>query len=134
MSVLLKLGTALNILPPPPQLDVVWHPLSKDQGGIMGRPTEKVRIRIERRGNRFYVSSNDIEGLWLWGSDFEELMEDVAPAIKHLYKFNRGMDVEVKEGIVSRVVSWFLVRLFKAGRDRYKIYEIGSRHLTSAHG
>jgi hypothetical protein len=100
----------------------------------MGRPTETVRIRIERRGSRFYVSSNDIEGLWLWGSDFEELMEDIAPAIKQLYKFNRGMDVEVKEGLISKFVSGFLVRLFKAGRDRYKIYEIGGRQLTSAHG
>lgn len=100
----------------------------------MTRPTETVRIKVECRSGRFYVSSDDVPGLWLWGSDFEELMEDIAPTIKDLYKFNRGMDVEVKEGMVSKFAGWILIRLFRVSRDRYKIYSIGSQHLTGAHG
>ena len=101
----------------------------------MTRSTETVRIRVEYRSDgRFYVSSDDVPGLFLWGSDFEELMEDIAPTIKDLYKFNRGMDVEVKEGLISKFVSWMFIRLFRASRGSYKKYSIGGQHLTGAHG
>lgn len=66
----------------------------------MTKMTERVRIKVELRKNgRFYVSSDDVPGLFLWGRNFEELMENIAPTIKDLYKFNRGLDVEVREAI-----------------------------------
>ena len=101
----------------------------------MSKATERVRIKIELRKNgRFYISSDDVPGLFLWGSDFEELMQDIAPTIKDLYKFNLGMDVEVKEAMFSRMLSWIFVRLFRASRGSYKTYSIGGQHLTGAHG
>jgi len=98
------------------------------------RPIQTVRIKIAYRSNRFYVSSDDVPGLWLWGSDFGELLKDVGPTIQDLYKFNHGIDVEVKEDLASKFLNWILIHLFRVGRDKYKIYSIGSRQLTRAHG
>ena len=47
-----------------------------------------VNLKIEYRDDRFYVSSADVPGLWLWGKDLDLLMRNVAPAILSLLKYN----------------------------------------------
>lgn len=97
---------------------------------------ETVQVKIAYRGRRYYVSSDDLPGLWLWGDDLDELLGDVGPTITDLYKYNRGVDVEVveiKEGIISRLPSLF-IRLFRKGRDKYAIYPVAGQHLTRAYG
>lgn len=87
---------------------------------------ETVKIKIARRDGRFYISSDDVPGLWLWGSDLGKLFEDVAPTIQDLYRMNRGIDVEVQESIGARLKRWMMlvmmVRLVRTARDEYKIY------------
>ncbi|HEX9626105.1 MAG TPA: hypothetical protein VGA00_04130 [Acidiferrobacterales bacterium] len=56
-----------------------------------------VTIKTESRAGTIYVSSEDIEGLWLWGSDPDLLFRNIAPAIKTLYKHNYGIEVIVTE-------------------------------------
>jgi hypothetical protein len=57
---------------------------------------ETVRIKIEERERCVYVSSDDVPGLWLWGKDQNRVFNSITPAIKALYKHNRGIDVEVE--------------------------------------
>jgi hypothetical protein len=99
------------------------------------QPIETVRIKIERRGDCVYVSSEDVPGLWLWGKDPDQVLNNIAPAIKALYKHNRGIDVEVEEAPVSRLVDRLLRRLIRPRElsDRYRIYPIPGA-LTGAHG
>lgn len=96
---------------------------------------ETVRIKIEHRAGSIYVSSDDVPGLWLWGKDPDQVLNNVAPAIKALYKHNRGIEVEVEEVPVSRVVRWLLRHLLRPSKqsDKYRIYPT-SRTLTGAHG
>ncbi len=56
---------------------------------------ETVQVKIEEREGYVYVSSDDVPGLWLWGKDSNQIFNNIAPAIKTLYKHNRGIDVEV---------------------------------------
>jgi len=107
----------------------------------MGRaqPIEVVRIRIEKRAGSIYVSSADVPGLWLWGKDPERVFKNIAPAIQTLYKYNRGMDVEVRETFVSKLLRWFLARLLRetgaaSQSDAYRIYPAHHNPLTGAHG
>ena len=101
----------------------------------MANRYETVHVKISYRGHRYYVSSNDLPGLWLWGENLDELLDDIGPTIQDLYKYNRGIDVdvEVKEGILSRLPSIF-IRLFRSGRDKYKIYPVAGQTLTRAYG
>lgn len=55
-----------------------------------------VKIRIENRGGCIYVSSDDVEGLWIWGKDPEQVFQNIIPAIQTLYKYNHGIEVEVR--------------------------------------
>lgn len=90
------------------------------------QPLETVRIKVEQRDGRFYISSEDVPGLWLWGSDLRTLFEDVAPTIQDLYKMNRGLDVEVHESMGAKFRRWIMIvmtfGLLRTGRDKYKIY------------
>jgi hypothetical protein len=54
-----------------------------------------VTITAQNRGGTIYVSSDDIEGLWLWGRDPTQLLDSIAPAIQALFKHNHGLDVTV---------------------------------------
>ncbi len=96
---------------------------------------ETVRIKIEHRAGSIYVSSDDVPGLWLWGKDPDQVLNNVAPAIKALYKHNHGIEVEVEEVPASRVARWVLRHLLKPGKpsDQYRIYP-APRTLTGAHG
>lgn len=100
-------------------------------------PIETVRIKISYEDGCFYVSSEDIEGLWLWGHDLEVLFNNIGPAIKILYKYNRGMEVEVRESFSTRISRWLLYRLHKPVRrpstEKLEIYPT-SKQLTAAHG
>jgi len=60
-----------------------------------------VEIRIEvmdspKGGKQYWVTSEDVPGLFLAGSDLAQLYKDIAPAIQTLFKSNRGIDVEVR--------------------------------------
>ena len=100
------------------------------------KPIETVRIEIAKRNDRFYISSVDIPGLWLWGKDLKELFEDLSPSIQYLYKQNRGLDVVVREKPTSRLLRLLLTFLFhsQSRSDKFEIYPRGSQKLTQAHG
>src|SRR6266566_8647290 len=102
----------------------------------MSKKREKVRLAIEVRGNRFYLSSTDVPGLWLWGNDPEVVFKDVGPTIEALYKHTQGMEVKVRETFSSRFKCWLLVKLFKATQasKQPKVYLVSHRHLNQAHG
>jgi predicted RNase H-like HicB family nuclease len=104
------------------------------------QPIETVRIKISCRDGTFYASSDDVEGLWLWGKSPAQLFETIGPAIQTLYKHNRGVEVVVKESFRVKISRWLLVRAYRASRpasseklERYKIYPI-SGHVTAVHG
>jgi hypothetical protein len=63
---------------------------------MVAQSIETVRVNVEYREGCVYVSSNDVPGLWLWGKNSAQVFNNIAPAIKILYKYNRGMDVEVE--------------------------------------
>jgi predicted RNase H-like HicB family nuclease len=54
-----------------------------------------LQIKIELSGGMYYVSSEDVPGLHMAGSDAEKLARNLAPAIKCLMKANKGYDVEI---------------------------------------
>jgi predicted RNase H-like HicB family nuclease len=54
-----------------------------------------IELTVEQRAGYTYVSSKDVPGLHLWGDDEEKVFRNIAPAIKILFKRNRGLDVEV---------------------------------------
>ena len=60
--------------------------------------TAVVRIEFERLGSGYvFASSPDVAGLYLVGDSEEKLSTKIIPAIKQLYKLNRGLEVEVTE-------------------------------------
>ena len=59
------------------------------------QPFEFVSIRVQQKPMGIFISSEDVPGLFLWGSDPEAVLADVVPAIERLYKHNRHLDVEV---------------------------------------
>lgn len=54
-----------------------------------------IEVHFEFRYGRLHVRSEDVPGLYLCGPDTEKVMDDIIPAIKALFKLNRGWDVEV---------------------------------------
>ncbi len=58
--------------------------------------TTVIKLEMEQREGLFYVSSADVPGLHLAGYDMRKVLADVVPAIKYLFKMNRGLDVEVR--------------------------------------
>lgn len=103
------------------------------------RSIGRVRIKIFFKSGRFYATSEDVEGLWLWHKDAGQLLEMIGPSIKFLYKHNRGIDVEVRETAFSKIFNWIFVRFGHLVRrlktlDHYKVYPIGAGRLTGAHG
>lgn len=54
-----------------------------------------IELRIENRSGYIYVSSEDVPGLHLWGDDAKKVCQKIIPAIKLLFRLNRGLDVEV---------------------------------------
>jgi hypothetical protein len=65
-----------------------------------------VRLKVVSSEGRIYISSDDVPGLYLWGTDPEEVFESVVPAIKELFKHNKGMDVEVVAQEPTRAERW----------------------------
>ena len=101
------------------------------------QPTEIIRITIENRDGCLYISSKDVPGLWLWGKDPEIVVRNIVPAIKTLYRDNRGLEVEVRDVPVSRtskLLNWWTHRAPQAMKDKFQIVPIGNRSITSAHG
>lgn len=54
-----------------------------------------IRVRIKRSGGYIRATSKDVPGLFLCSQDSETLERNIIPAIKLLFKLNRGLDVEV---------------------------------------
>ncbi len=54
---------------------------------------EVITLKITPRGEDYvFVSCDDLPGLWLWGHP-ETVSADLEPAIRTLYKANRGLEV-----------------------------------------
>ena len=107
----------------------------------MTRPTERIRIKITCRDDCFYVSTDDIQGLWLWDKDLNRLLRNVGPAIQVLYKYNKNMIVEVREPLRSKISKWFLLAWYKVSKsllssrfDEYRIYPVSQGPLTGTSG
>ena len=72
------------------------------------KPMTTVHIKIENREGIFYVSSDDVQGFWLWGRDPAQVFESIIPTLEQLYKYNEGLTVKVKEAQpTSRQERWF---------------------------
>jgi hypothetical protein len=56
-----------------------------------------VQLAYQRSKKRFALTSTDVPGLLLAGSDLPLLLKDVPAAIKLLYKLNYGMNIKVVE-------------------------------------
>ncbi len=39
-----------------------------------------VRLRVENKNGRIYISSDDVPGLFLWGKDPKDVLKSVVPA------------------------------------------------------
>jgi hypothetical protein len=55
-----------------------------------------IKLNVAHLGGMTYISSDDVPGLHLAGSDVSELCKQIEPAIKMLFKLNRGLDVAVQ--------------------------------------
>lgn len=92
--------------------------------------TIKLNVKFRDNGSVF-ISSDDMEGLWLWGDDPEKVFQHIVPTIKALYKANQHMEVDVKpirqspEGRLSDIQSE--PRLFE-------IYRQAERRGSNKHG
>jgi hypothetical protein len=64
----------------------------------MARSGTYIRLSIVERSHNFiYVTSDDVPELHLWGPP-SFVLEQLEPALKILFKRNRGLDVEVVPG------------------------------------
>jgi predicted RNase H-like HicB family nuclease len=104
----------------------------------MARRLETVRITISYEDGCFYISSEDVEGLWLWGRDPALLFGNLGPAIKTLYRYNKNMEIEVRESLKTKISRWLLCRIHKPVRkpstEKLDIYASVGQQLTTVHG
>ena len=70
------------------------------------KPLGEVRINVENREGTVYVSSDEVPGLWLWGTDPELVLRNLVPAIQSLFKHNRHTEVRVQEKEPRRRERW----------------------------
>lgn len=54
-----------------------------------------VRLEVRQRPGGLFARCVDVPGLNLMGSDMHDLRRRAIPAVKHLLKANRKLDVEV---------------------------------------
>ena len=54
-----------------------------------------IEVQFEARDGYLHATSEQVPGLYLCGQDPHAVVEDIIPAIKSLFKLNRGWDVEV---------------------------------------
>lgn len=54
-----------------------------------------VEVDIQKVGEQFYASSQDVPGLTVCGDTREQACESAVAAMKYLFKRNRGVDVEI---------------------------------------
>ena len=81
---------------------------------------EEVQVNVEARGSQVYVSSTDVPGLWLWGSDPGALFDQIPSAIEALYRHNRGERVRVEPALRTRAADrWASV---KREVDRFVVH------------
>jgi hypothetical protein len=77
----------------------------------MAQQLETVRITIYYEDDCFYISSEDVEGLWLWGRDAALLFGNLGPAIKTLYKDNDNMEIEVRKSLRTKISRWLFCHI-----------------------
>lgn len=54
-----------------------------------------IELRFAMREGFLHVTSEQVPGLHLCSDDFQAVIDDVIPAVKALFHYNRGVDVEV---------------------------------------
>jgi hypothetical protein len=54
-----------------------------------------VEVEIQRKDGYVFANSKDVPGLHLCSQDPQVVAQSIIPAIKMLFKLNRGLDVEV---------------------------------------
>ena len=54
-----------------------------------------IEVKFEARDGCLHVTSEQVPGLYLCRSNLHEVIDDIIPAIKALFKLNRGWDIEV---------------------------------------
>lgn len=54
-----------------------------------------IRVHVREDAEHFYAASADLPGLHICGASREDLCASTIKAVKALFKYNRGMDVEV---------------------------------------
>ena len=70
---------------------------------MTGNGEEVIRLDIKNTPTgQMFVSSDDVPGLYLWGTDPEQVFGDVIPVLKVLYRENQRLDVDV-EPLASRM-------------------------------
>jgi len=92
-----------------------------------------VSIKIEHRNGGFYISSDDVPGLWLWGRDPELLFNDLVPTIQELYKLNQGKIVDVEPINQPQTQSARLAGIENIP-DHFKIIECVENQSNHVHG
>ena len=54
-----------------------------------------IEVQFKTQDGYLHVTSEQVPGLYLCGPDPQDVIDDIIPAIKALFKLNRGWDVEV---------------------------------------
>lgn len=95
------------------------------------KPMEEVRILVEQRGGKTYISSEDVPGLWIWGDNPDDVFGSVISTIELLYKHNRQLEVKAR-AVRPQTQDRF------SGVERvshiYHIYRITPEASTGGHG
>ena len=89
------------------------------------QPLEVVRLKIEQKMGNYYVSSDDMPGLWLWGPDPDIVFHDVPIAVRELYMHRRGIDVVVRGKSVDVKIIEKQLGVEKI-TDIYEIYPVSA--------
>ncbi len=100
------------------------------------QPPKVIRIKCEKRGDTYYVSSKDMPGLWLWGKNKNKLTSDIGPTIEYLLEKNYGIkaDVVEKKGFWVKRREWISSILPDSKCGNFEVVQSEGRTLTSTHG
>lgn len=96
------------------------------------KPLAIIRIKIENNNGTFYISSDDVQGLWLWGKDPETLFQSIIPTIEELYKYNEHITVKVKEAPPPLMERWFARGKIPGRFEIYRVNQVSEHTLHGA--
>lgn len=91
-----------------------------------------IHLDKKNKDGVLYISSKDLPGLWVWGTDPEQVQNDVIPTITKMYQYNDGLKVEIKETCSKGVLN----RWFGGGKvcDTFEVYSIANISKEMPHG